>query len=186
MKVTIQIDSRLIDDAAAALDLEGVAGTPGAVVAAVLRQVAGTRKLSAIAEGGRAPKRAGREFERAMIDYANSRGRQWDYGPLRGARDLLDVTGCLPAGWLVGAKSTQRGVPAARKLSDAMDQAARALEYLPQVAGKMGFFGPAVADVIPWQVIQRPGAPMGRNYAVTEYDHMLKICDLRERGWNSP
>jgi len=27
---------------------------------------------------------------------------------------------------------------------------------------------------------------MGRNYAVTEYDHMLKICDLRERGWNSP
>jgi hypothetical protein len=179
-QVTIRIDSDLIEQAAKALGLEHVADTNGARAAAVLREVAGTRPRLAAAGGGAAPKRAGRVWEASIITYANTEyGMRWDKGPLRGARDLLDVTGCLPAGWLVGAKAKERGTTGGYRLTDAMDQAARALDNVPKVARSLGFAAPDVADVIPWQVFQRPGSPVGRAYAVTEFDHMLRICQMR-------
>jgi hypothetical protein len=184
-KVVIRIDAELIEDAARALDLAEAADTPGALLAAVLRKVAGTRRPLASAGGGAAPKRAGRNWEGEIIRYANENGMTWDKGPLRGPRDLLDVTGCLPDGWLIGAKGVQRGVSAAARLSDSMDQARRAMDYLPGAARTLGFRPPHVADVIPWQIIQRPGAETGRAYAVTEYDDMLQLCNMRKKWGNS-
>lgn len=180
-RVTVRLDPGLISDAATALGLADVADTPGAVLAAVLRKVAGTRRPLAAAGGGTEPKRAGRAWESAIVAHANENGMTWDKAPLRGRRDLLDVTGCLPGGWLVGAKAKARGTSAAARLTDAMDQAARALEHLPASARSLGFTAPDVADVIPWQIIQRPGADVGRAYAVTEYDHMLRLCHMREK-----
>lgn len=141
----------------------------------VLRQVAGDKRASAIAEGGAAPKRAGRHWENVIVGHAQDAGLPWDRAPLRGTRDLLDVTGCLPGGWLVGAKSTSRGVSAAVKIADAMDQCHRAMSVL-EAQGK-------TAGVIPWQIVQRPGAETGRAYAITEYDWMLRICQLRQDAW---
>lgn len=180
--VTVRLDPELLAAAADQLGIDGADMTPGALAAAVLRKAAGQRHLAA-ADGGRAPKRAGREWERAIVAYANeTAGTTWDHGPLRGRRDLLDVTGCIPGGWLVGAKSKERGVSPFRKISEAMDQGARALEHLPEAARALGFGAPA-HDVIPWQILQRPGAPVGRAYAVTEFDHMLTLVRLR-RDWD--
>ena len=53
--------------------------------------------------------RAGPAWERTVADYAAERyGLPWDRAPLRGARDLLDLQGCLPAGFLVGCKAIRR------------------------------------------------------------------------------
>jgi len=177
--VTVRLDAGLLEAAALALGVDP-AGTPAATAAAVLRAASGRRRPSAVADGGAAPKRAGRSWERTMISYANQHGMTWDLAPLRGTRDLLDVTGCLPGGWLVGAKAVARDASASRKLPAAMDQAARALEHLPAAARSLGFAGAAVSAVIPWQVIQRHGAEPGRAYAVTEFDHMLAIARMRD------
>ena len=98
-----------------------------------------------------------------------------DLAPLRGRRDLLDVTGCLPDGWLVGAKSVANGVSAGSKMRDGNDQSARAMETLAARGDD--------AEVIPWQVIQRRGVPIGRSYVVTEFDHMLRLVAMRRKGW---
>lgn len=177
--VTVRLDAGLIEAAALALELD-TDGTAAAVAAAVLRTVAGRRRPSAVADGGAAPKRAGRTWETAVVEHANDNGQTWDRAPLRGKRDLLDVTGCLPAGWLIGAKAVARDVSASKKLPDAMDQAARALDHLPAVARSLGFSGADAATVIPWQILQRHGAPVGRAYAVTEFDHMLQLCRMRD------
>jgi hypothetical protein len=107
-------------------------------------------------------------------------GLPWDKGPLRGRRDLLDVTGCLPGGWLVGAKSANRGQSAAVKLFDAMDQCERAMAFLAEDGKDEG--------VVPWQIIKRPGAEPARAYAVTEFRWMLELAQLRQsaqerRAW---
>ena len=53
--------------------------------------------------------RAGPTWERTVADYAAGRyGLPWDRAPLRGTRDLLDLQGCLPAGFLVGCKAIRR------------------------------------------------------------------------------
>ena len=54
--------------------------------------------------------RAGPAWERVVADYAASPrfGLPWDRAPLRGARDLLDLQGTLPAGFLVGCKAIRR------------------------------------------------------------------------------
>lgn len=170
--VTIRIDPGTIERAAQALGLVDADDKPGALAARILRHVAGEQTRTAVADGGGAPKRAGRAWEITVVDHANASGRMWDRAPLRGRRDLLDVTGCLPGGWLVGAKGVQNGVSAAKKLSEAADQSERALDNLPHHYNR--------DEVIPWQIIQRPNAPVGRAYAVTDYDYMLKICAMRE------
>jgi len=170
--VTIKIDAGLVERAAQVLGLVEVDDKPGALAARVLRHIAGESTRTAVADGGGAPKRAGRAWELTVVDYANASGRTWDRAPLRGRRDLLDVTGCLPAGWLVGAKGVQNGVSAAKKLSEAADQSERALDNLPHPYNR--------DEVIPWQIVQRPNAPVGRAYAVTDYNHMLQICAMRE------
>jgi hypothetical protein len=172
-EVTIRIDSETIEGAARALGIwENSNVKLGAMGAAVLREIAGTRKRSAIADGGTAPKRAGREWESQVVAAGQAAGLPWDRGPLRGRRDLLDVTGCLPGGWLVGAKSANRGQSAAVKMFDAMDQCERAMAFLEEDGKAEG--------VIPWQIIKRPGADVGQAYAVTEFRWMLELCQMRQ------
>jgi len=174
-EISVRLDADDVMAAARALGTE--AATPAEAARVVVRHLAGTGRRHAAADGGAAPKRAGRSWENQVVEYANADGFPWDRAPLRGRRDLLDVTGCLPYGWLIGAKSTARGVSAAEKLFDAMDQAERAMAWLSER-------GPA-DDVIPFQIIQRSGAPVGRAYAVTEYDWFLRLArerrELRKR-----
>jgi hypothetical protein len=180
-EVTIKIDSETVELAARALGIwENTNIKLGAMGAQVLRELAGQRRRSALADGGAGPKRAGRAWENAVVAEAQAAGLPWDKAPLRGSRDLLDVTGCLPGGWLVGAKSANRGQSAAVKLFDAMDQAERAMAVLAEDGKDDG--------VIPWQIIKRPGAEVGQAYAVTEYRWMLELALLRQaaqekRAW---
>lgn len=175
MRISIDLEDSDIERAARAAGIDPEGQKPGKVAGDIIRHLAGTKKRSPIADGGGVLKRAGRAWEKTIVEYANGHGMSWDMAPLRGRRDLLDVTGCLPAGWLVGAKSVQRGVSAAERLAEATDQGQRALDNLP--GGR--------ADVIPWQVIQRPGAATSRAYAVTEYSHMIRLCQMREK-WGKP
>lgn len=139
------------------------------------------------AGGGAVPKRAGREWENAVVAHANYRGFAWDRAPLRGARDLLDITGSLPDGWLVGAKSLTTGARMDERISEAMQQAHRAMDNL--AARGLGDLPRSstvhiIDDVIPWQIMQRRGHPVGQAYAVTEYDWMLRLCELRRSAEN--
>src|ERR1700679_217501 len=103
-EVTIKVDSETIELAARALGIwESSNVKMGAMGTQVLRELAGQRKRSALADGGAAPKRAGRTWENVVVAEGQAAGLPWDRAPLRGKRDLLDVTGCLPGGWLVGA-----------------------------------------------------------------------------------
>jgi hypothetical protein len=178
--VTVRVDAALIEDAARAQGIWDPGLAPGAMALQVLRELSGKRARSAIADGGAAPKRAGRAWENMVVSRAQAAGLPWDRAPLRGRRDLLDVTGCLPGGWLVGAKSSNRGTSAAVKIADAMDQCRRAMAVLEEDDQADG--------VIPFQVIRRPNAHIDRSYAVTEYGWLLDLCLSRQaareaRAW---
>ena len=173
--VAVKIDPDLIAAAAAAAGIDTTMPA-GDQVRAMLRQLAGQPKpLGAVAEGGDGPNRAGREWENKVIDHAAEHGYDWQRPRRRGRRDLLDVNGCIEDGWLIGCKAVQRGVPMTKKLWAAMDQCHRAMGYLPRNIN--------AEQVIPLQVIQRPGVGVGQAYAVTEYDWFLRLADMRRKGW---
>lgn len=168
-EVTVRLDPELIIAAAREIGMPDPASEqPAVLLRAVLHHLAGTSRRRAAADGGAAPKRAGRAWEKTCVDLAATAGYNWDQAPLRGSRDLLDVSGTLPDGLLIGCKATARGVSAAEKLSAAMDQAARALGNLAARGGGWA------DDVLPFQIIQRPSAAPGRAYAVTEYGWLLE------------
>lgn len=181
MRISIDLEDDEIARAARALGIDPEGQKPGKVAADIVRHLAGTKKRSPIADGGAPLKRAGRAWEKAVADYANEHGYKWDLAPLRGRRDLLDLTGTLTDGYLVGAKGVQKGVSAAERLAESMDQARRAMDNLPGAIRALGFRELVIDDVVPWQVIQRPGAPTGRAYAVTELGFMLQLRSRRER-----
>ncbi len=123
------------------------------------------------------PKERGTAWERRVVDHAQERGLPWERAPLRGTADLLDVQGCLPDGWLVGCKAISRRGNLADRLSAAMNEARAARERLPK------YFPSAADGVIPVQVVQRQGYPVGRAYVVMEYDDFLSIVKFR-RYWS--
>lgn len=119
---------------------------------------------------------AGSRWERIVVTYAQENGfPHWDRAPLRSVRDLLDVQGCLPDGWLIGMKAVHRGVAIGTRLSAGMAQCERALANL-------GRAGMQVSGVVPVQVLQRPGFDPAKAYAVTELGWLLELARLR-RTW---
>lgn len=129
--------------------------------------------------------RTGPKWERIVADYARDvYGLPWDRAPLRGTRDLLDLQGCLPAGFLVGCKGIRRGTSFGLKISEAMDQCDRALINLGRPAGRSGQ-GHVLVDcggIVPVQVMQRSGYPAGKAYVVTELDYFLDLA-VRRQKW---
>ena len=129
--------------------------------------------------------RAGPTWERTVADYAVGRyGLPWDRAPLRGTRDLLDLQGCLPAGFLVGCKAIRRGVQFGAKISEAMDQCDRALVNIGRPSSRDGN-GRLLVDcggIVPVQVMQRSGYPPGKAYVVTELDYFLDLA-VRRQKW---
>jgi len=121
-------------------------------------------------------KAVGTAWERRIADYAAERGLPWDRAPLRGVNDLLDLSGTLPDGWLVGGKGITRKGNLADRMSDAMNQCRTAMANLRRI------YPGAAGDVIPVQIIQRQGFPTGRAYAVMEYDEFLSLV-LQRREW---
>lgn len=128
--------------------------------------------------------RAGPAYERAVADYAADRGLPWDRAPLRGARDRLDLQGTLPSGFLVGCKAKRRGSEFGAKISEAMDQCDRALVNLghPSERDGNGRLFVASMGIIPVQVMQRTGYPIGKHYVVTELDYFLDLA-VRRSKW---
>jgi len=107
----------------------------------------------------------------------------WDRAPLRGSRDLLDIQGCLPAGFLVGCKAIRRGTSFGQKISEAMDQCDRALVNLGKEYTKMnGRLYVISAGIVPAPVMQRSGYPPGKAYVVTELDYFLDLA-VRRQKW---
>jgi hypothetical protein len=98
----------------------------------------------------------------------------WERAVQRGNRDLLDFTGCLPMGWLIGAKALRRksGETPADKLNDAMLQCRRAVDNLEAR-------GMPAEDVVPVQIIQRPGYETAQHYVVMEARDFLKLVAER-------
>lgn len=173
--ISVRISPGIIAAAAAAAGVDPTLPL-GDQARAVLAKSAGQAPASRSKEGGEL-KRAGREWEMRVAAEARAAGfTRWDVAPLRGRRDLLDITGCIPDGWLIGAKSVQRGVPMSSKLWDAMDQAAAALGHLPRSVDP--------AAVFPFQIIQRTGAQIGQAYAVTQFDWLLRLARERHQ-WHS-
>jgi len=129
---------------------------------------------------------AGSRWERIVADYARDQfGLPWDRAPLRGTRDLLDIQGCLPAGFLVGCKAIRRGTVFGQKISEAMDQCDRALVNLGYQAHKDGQGHLLVVNhggIVPVQVMQRSGYPPGKAYVVTELDYFLDLA-VRRQKW---
>ena len=129
--------------------------------------------------------RAGPAWERTVADYAAERyGLPWDRAPLRGSRDLLDLQGCLPAGFLVGCKAIRRGSVFGAKISEAMDQCDRALVNIGRPSSRDGN-GRLLVDcggIVPVQVMQRSGYPPGKAYVVTELDYFLDLA-VRRQKW---
>jgi hypothetical protein len=136
--------------------------------------------------------RYGAAWERKVADYAHDNYRlPWHKAPLRGTRDLLDIAGCLDMGWLVGCKSIHRGVPFGTRISEAMAQADKALvnagcgatshrgagtgEYLIVDSGR----------IVPVQVMQRSGYPVGKAYVVTQYEYFLRLVAERANSWQA-
>lgn len=117
--------------------------------------------------------RAGPTWERRCADHAADRGLPWDRAPLRGNRDLLDLSGTLPAGFLVGCKAITRKGSAnfGAKISEAMQQGERAVANLGGAPG-----------IVPVQIMQRSGYPVGKAYVVMEYDHFLALALERAKG----
>jgi hypothetical protein len=128
--------------------------------------------------------RAGPNWERAVADYASQvYGLPWDRAPLRGSHDLLDLTGCLPAGFLVGCKAKRKGTTFGAKISEAMDQCDRALLNLgrPAVKDGNGRLHVDCGGIIPVQVMQRTSYPAGKSYVVTELDYFLDLAARRQK-----
>lgn len=86
---------------------------------------------------------------------------------MRGSADLLDVTGCQAMGLLVGCKALTRTGRLADKLGAAMVQGQQARANWQRL--RPG------DDLVPVQVIQRSGYPVGRAYVVCEYDDFLRM-----------
>jgi len=126
-----------------------------------------------------AAKRKGTAWERRVADYAHARGFPWDRAPLRGSRDLLDIQGCLPDGWLIGTKNLSPETLQAR-LSSAMDQCRKAMANLDAITPPHWL----EVDVIPVQVVQRRNHRTGRAYVVLEFDDFLRLAELR-REWDN-
>jgi hypothetical protein len=128
---------------------------------------------------------AGPRWERTVADYARDAwGLPWDRAPLRGSRDLLDIQGCLPAGFLVGCKAIRRGTSFGQKISEAMDQCDRALINLGNPSSRnYGSAHIVVASegIVPVQVMQRSGYPPGKAYVVTELDYFLDLAVRRQK-----
>lgn len=122
------------------------------------------------------PKERGTAWERRVVDHAQAAGLAWERAPLRGTADLLDVQGCLPDGWLVGCKAISRRGNLADRMSAGMEEARAARARLPRIF-------PGLEDgVVPVQVMQRQGYPVGRAYVVMEYDPFLDLVAER-RKW---
>ena len=139
--------------------------------------------------------RAGPNWEVNGIALAQEWGLPWDRAPLRGNRDTLDTSGCLPSGFLVGFKAiTRKGSQSfGAKISEAMDQCDRALLNLakePRLGGwgitsRTDGNGRLLIDcggIIPVQVMQRSGYPARKAYVVTEYDYFLTLALERAKG----
>jgi hypothetical protein len=129
--------------------------------------------------------RAGPKWERVVADHAAQQfGLPWDRAPLRGTRDLLDLQGTLPAGFLVGCKAIRRGSTFGEKISEAMDQCDRALVNLGHPAERDGNGRLVVASlgIVPVQVMQRSGYPPGKAYVVTQLDFFLDLA-VRRQKW---
>lgn len=112
------------------------------------------------------PRETGTAWERRVADYAAAKGLPWDRAPLRGTADLLDIQGSLVMGWLVGCKAKRKG--SGDRLSEAMTEARKAWVR----AGSEPW-------VIPVQIIQRPGYPVGKSFTVMETDDFLQIVMMR-------
>jgi hypothetical protein len=127
---------------------------------------------------------AGPRWERTVADYArDAYGLPWDRAPLRGSRDLLDIQGCLPAGFLVGCKAIRRGTSFGQKISEAMDQCDRALINLGRPGMRRGALTFVDSGgIVPVQVMQRSGYPPGKAYVVTELDYFLDLA-VRRQKW---
>jgi hypothetical protein len=129
---------------------------------------------------------AGPRWERTVADYARDAwGLPWDRAPLRGSRDLLDIQGCLPAGFLVGCKAIRKGTSFGQKISEAMDQCDRALMNIGCQGTKQANGHFVIVDcggIVPVQIMQRSGYPVGKSYAVTETDYLLDLV-VRRQKW---
>ena len=129
--------------------------------------------------------RAGARYERAVADYCHDAyGFPWDKAPLRGTRDRLDITGCLDYGWLIGCKAIHRGVTFGARVSEAMTQCDTALVNVgrPAEPGRAGPHQFLVVDsgrIVPVQVMQRSGFPIGKHYVVTQLDYLLRLATER-------
>jgi hypothetical protein len=111
--------------------------------------------------------RAGANYERKLADYCHDEyGFPWDKAPLRGRRDRLDITGCLDYGWLIGAKAIHRGVSFGTRISEAMAQCDAALVNVgrPSTPDRRGFLVVDNGRIVPVQVMQRSGYPIGKHY----------------------
>lgn len=128
--------------------------------------------------------RTGAQWERIVADHATAAGLPWDRMVQRGNHDLLDLTGTLPAGFLVGCKGIRRGTEFGAKVSGAMDQCDRALLNLghPYTRDGNGRVLVESAGIIPVQVMQRSGFPVGKAYVVMQYDHFLDLA-VRRQKW---
>jgi hypothetical protein len=126
--------------------------------------------------------RAGPAWERKVADYAHDDyGLPWDRAPLRGARDRLDISGCIDDGWLVGCKAIHRGVNFGQRISEAMTQCDQALVNIgrPAEHDRRGFLVVDSGRVVPIQVMQRSGYPVGKAYVVTQLDYILRLAVAR-------
>jgi hypothetical protein len=128
--------------------------------------------------------RAGARYERDVADHCHDQfGLPWDKAPSRGRRDRLDITGCLDFGWLVGCKAIHRGVTFGQRVSEAMTQCDMALLNIgrPHERTPRGLVVVDNGRVVPVQVMQRSGYPIGKHYAVTELDYLLGLVVERAR-----
>jgi hypothetical protein len=118
-------------------------------------------------------------WERRVVARAQERGLPWDRRLRLGDNhDLLDVDGCLPDGWLIGAKSISRTATFGTKISEAMDQCDQALVNIgrPYETDGKGRRLVDCGGIVPVQVMQRAGYPTGKAYVVTEYDYFLDLA----------
>ncbi len=112
------------------------------------------------------PREVGTRHEVRCVAHAQDRGLPWDRAPLRGTADLLDVQGCQPAGFLVGCKAMRKPANPEGKLGPSMKEGRAAAGRWEKLTGN---------PIIPVQVIQRSGYPIGQAYAVMEYDDFLSV-----------
>lgn len=117
-----------------------------------------------------------KEYERSVVRYGQEKGFPAWERRLRGGskHDLLDLDGTIPDGWMIGCKSVHRGVTIGRRLSEAMDQCHRAIDALDH-------YRISPEGIIPVQILQRPGSPIGAHYVVTEFDWFLQLAIQRQK-----